>query len=147
MNIDFINKLVNQRTQLTKIINEARTELAVKNTGMAWETCERLVQNGADNVCFNADYSCVIFPHSLVIVCTNDNSVHNKKQTIDNRDVLKFLSYCHKNEIRVIISDRNSREIDITFGSRYRDMKKDDLNAYLKNLGQYKQTAHSGRYV
>lgn len=132
MNIDFINSLVDHRRNLDEIINDAKIQLAHKNTGFSHCTCESLVNNGSNSVCFNEMLTGIIFPQSLVIVCTNDNSVHNKKVKIHKDDIILFLKHCNNHEIRVAIElpGNASSVAYVKLICRYIEMNDADFNAY-----------------
>lgn len=135
MTLEIINQLVEQRTALTKIINRARARLASENTSLSYGTCYDIVcNNGSNSVCFNSDFTGLYFPLSLVIICTNDNSVHKKMQSVDNVDIATFVRLCHKNEVTVSLEPDGFGKTWIVFTGRYRDKNLAEMLEYEKFL-------------
>lgn len=137
MDINFINSLLDHRRNLDQIIKEAKIELAHKNTGLSHATCESLVNNGSDSVCFNEMLTGIVFPQSLVIICTNDNSVHNKIVKIHKNDIFRFLRHCNNHGIRVKIDENASYSmVYVKLVCRYIEMSSTELSAYKERLNQ-----------
>lgn len=133
MTLELINQLVEQRFALTKIINGAKARLASENTSLSYGTCYDIVCNGSsDKVQFNSDFTGLYFPLSLVITCTNDNSVHKKMQSVDNADVKAFVWLCHKNEVSISLESNGFSKTWIVFTGRYRDKTPDEMLEYEK---------------
>lgn len=138
MDINFINSLLDHRRNLDKIIEEAKIQLAHENTKFSHATCESLVSNGGDSVCFNEMLTGIVFPQSLVIVCTNDHSVHNKSVKIHKNDIIRFLMHCHNHEIRVKIEENASYSmvVHVKLICRYIEMNPAELAAYKEKLNE-----------
>lgn len=137
MDINFINSLLDHRKNLDKIIKEAKIELARKNTGFSYCTCESFIQNGSNSVCFNESLTSLVFPQSLQIICTNDNSRHNKKELISANDIVPFLSHCNNHGIRVKIDQNPSyRTVWVELVCRYIEMNPAELATYKEKLNE-----------
>jgi len=79
----------------------------------------------------------IVFPQSLVIICTNDNSVHNKSVKIHKNDIVRFLTHCNNHGIRVKIEENASYSIVyIKFICRYIEMNSAELYVYKERLDQ-----------
>ena len=132
MDIEFIKRLFKHKNELSAMILDAQTTLAVENTGLSRWTCCQIIQNcSTDTVRFNDDLTNFVFPYNISVSPQTHQLIR-----LDDLDL--FLDYCHRNEIYATATTQYG-VAKVTIQARYKNLSQGVLSSVIAQASRRQQ--------